>query len=192
MRVSRSLVVLRALLLTVGFAGASAGSMGQPLQKVDPARSEILFTSKQMGVPVQGRFQRFEAQLNLDPQHPETGRASLSVDLGSATMGVPESDLELAKPAWFNASKFPKAQFVSSGVKALGAGRYVASGKLSLKGQQQDVVVPFQLKTVGTVTEATGAFTLKRLDFKVGDGEWADTSLVANDVQVQFKLSLVR
>jgi polyisoprenoid-binding protein YceI len=52
------------------------------------------------------------------------------------------------------------------------------------------VVVPVQLAQAGGVSTATGSFTLKRLDFKIGDGEWADTSMVANDVQVKFKLSL--
>jgi polyisoprenoid-binding protein YceI len=31
---------------------------------------------------------------------------------------------------------------------------------------------------------------IKRLDFKIGEGDWADTSMVANDVQVKFKLQL--
>lgn len=171
------------------FAGTVAA---QPMQKIDPAKSEILFVSKQMGVPVQGRFQRFDAQLQFDPQHPETSKASLSIDIASATLGVPESDAELPKAPWFNAAKFPKAQFVSSSVKSLGDGRYQVLGKLSIKGAQQDVVVPFQLKPAGSATEATGAFTIKRLDFKIGEGEWADTSMVANDVQVKFKFTLVR
>jgi polyisoprenoid-binding protein YceI len=107
-------------------------------------------------------------------------------------MGVPDSDAELPKAPWFNAARFPKAQFVSSSVKSLGEGRYLASGKLSIKGVQQDVTVPFQTKPAGAATEAVGAFTIKRLDFKIGEGEWADTSMVANDVQVKFKLTLVR
>jgi polyisoprenoid-binding protein YceI len=180
---------LACLLAASGTAGAV---MAQPLQKIDPAKSEVVFVSKQMGVPVQGRFQRFDAQLQFDPQHPETSKATLSIDIGSATMGVPESDAELPKAPWFNAAKFPKAQFVSSSVTALGDGRYQAAGKLSIKGAQQDVVVPFQLKPAGSATEAVGAFTIKRLDFKIGEGEWADTSMVANDVQVKFKFTLVR
>ena len=42
----------------------------------------------------------------------------------------------------------------------------------------------------GPASTAVGSFTLKRLDFKIGDGEWADTSMVANDVTVKFKLAL--
>ena len=37
---------------------------------------------------------------------------------------------------------------------------------------------------------ATGSFTLKRLDFNVGGGDWGDPSIVANEVQVKFKLAL--
>lgn len=178
--------------LWLALAAGTSAVAAQTLQKIDPAKSEIVFVSKQMGVPVQGRFQRFDAQLQFDPQHPETSKAALSIELASATMGVAESDAELPKAPWFNVPKFPKAQFVSSSVKSLGDGRYQAAGKLSIKGAQQEVVVPFQLKPAGSATEAAGAFTIKRLDFKIGEGEWADTSMVANDVQVKFKFTLVR
>ena len=39
--------------------------------------------------------------------------------------------------------------------------------------------------------EQIGQFAVKRLEFKVGDGEWADTSMVADEVQVRFKLAIV-
>ena len=61
---------------------------------------------------------------------------------------------------------------------------------LSIKGSTHDLVVPVTLTQAGGTSTATGAFTIKRLDFKIGEGEWADTSMVANDVQVKFKLSL--
>jgi len=39
-------------------------------------------------------------------------------------------------------------------------------------------------------TTASGTFAIKRLDFRIGDGDWKDTSLVADAVQVRFKLVL--
>jgi polyisoprenoid-binding protein YceI len=177
-------IAVWALPLTMGLAQAQ--------QKLDPAKSEIAFTSKQMGVPVQGKFQRFDAQLSFDAQHPEAAKASITIELGSATMGAPESDAELPKAPWFNTAKFPQARFVSSTVKSLGEGRYQANGRLTIKGSAQDVVVPFTLKQSGASSEASGSFVIKRLDFKIGEGEWADTSMVANEVQVRFKFTLVR
>lgn len=159
-------------------------------QKVLPAQSEIAFVSKQMGVPVEGRFRKWDAQIAFDPKKPEAGKVAFTIDTGSAGFGAPETDAEVPKAEWFNVAKFPQATFASTRLKALGGGRFEVAGKLSIKGSTHDVVVPVALTQAGATTTATGAFTLKRLDFKIGDGEWADTSMVANEVQVKFKLAV--
>ena len=159
-------------------------------QKLDAARSEMLFVSKQMGVPVEGRFRKFDAQIAFDPKKPEAGKVAFTIDMGSATFGSPEVDVELPKATWFNVPKFPQATFQSSAIKAVGAGRFEVAGKLSIKGSSRDVVVPVALTLGAGSTTATGAFAIKRLEFKIGEGDWADTSMVANDVQVKFKLNL--
>lgn len=159
-------------------------------QKLDAAKSEMLFVSKQMGVPVEGRFRKFDAQIAFDPKKPEAGKVAFTIDMGSATFGSPEVDVELPKATWFNVPKFPQATFQSSAIKTVGAGRFEVAGKLTIKGSSRDVVVPVALTQAGGGTTATGAFAIKRLEFKIGEGDWADTSMVANDVQVKFKLNL--
>ncbi|MCO5978204.1 YceI family protein [Ideonella oryzae] len=159
-------------------------------QKVVPAQSEISFTSHQMGVPVDGKFRTWDAQIAFDPKKPEAGKVSFTIDTGSATFGVPETDAEVPKAPWFNAAKFPKATFQSTAIKATGKGQYAVSGQLTVKGASQPVVVPVTLKQAGATTTATGTFAIKRLDFKIGEGEWADTSTVANNVEVHFKLTV--
>ena len=96
----------------------------------------------------------------------------------------------MPKAPWLNVPKFPQATFQSSGIKAAGPGRFEVTGKLAIKGATQDVVVPVQLTQAAGSSTATGSFTIKRLEFKIGEGEWADTSMVANDVLVRFKLVL--
>ena len=159
-------------------------------QKLVPAQSEIAFVSKQMGVPVEGHFKKFDAQVSFDPAKPATSKVAFTVDTGSATLGVKETDAELPKPVWFNVPKFPHATFESTGIKAVGAGKYEVAGKLAIKGASQDVVVPVTLTQNGATTVAAGSFAIKRLAFKIGENEWADTSMVADDVQVKFKLAL--
>lgn len=176
--------------LIVGFAALAVAPALAQAQKLDAAKSEILFTSKQMGVPVDGRFKKFDAQLAFDPKKPEGGKVSFSIDMNSATLGVPETDVELPKSVWFNVPKFPQATFQSSAIKGLGGGKFEVTGKLAIKGATKDVVVPVALTQAGGVTTAVGSFPIKRLDFKIGEGDWADTSMVANDVQVKFKLLL--
>lgn len=159
-------------------------------QALVPAQSEIGFSVKQMGVPVEGRFKKFDAKIDFNPKKPETGKIAFTIDTGSASLGVPESDAELPKAPWFNVPKFPQASFQSSAIKGLGGGKFEVTGKLTIKGSVRDVVVPVTLVQTGANTVASGAFGIKRLAFKIGEGDWADTSMVADDVQVKFKLAL--
>jgi polyisoprenoid-binding protein YceI len=180
---NRSLPSLAALLLTTAAAAAGA-------QTVVPAQSEIAFVSKQMGVPVEGKFKKWTAQIALDPKKPEAGKVSFVIDTASAGFGAAETDAEVPKAAWFNVAKFPQASFTSTAIKAVGAGKFEVAGQLAIKGSTHNVVVPVSVAQSGANSTATGAFTIKRLDFKIGEGEWADTSMVANEVQVKFKLAL--
>jgi polyisoprenoid-binding protein YceI len=183
--------ILLALTLAVAFVGAiTPPAFAQPAAQLLPAQSEIVFTTKQMGVPVEGRFGKFSAQIALDPRQPASGRVAFTIDTGSARFGAAETDAEVPKPVWLNVAKFPQASFESTAIKALGGGRFEVAGKLSIKGTAQNVVVPVSVAQAGASSTATGTFTIQRLAFKVGEGEWADTQIVANDVAVRFKLAL--
>jgi polyisoprenoid-binding protein YceI len=174
-------------------ATAALGFVALPAtaqQKLIPAQSEIAFTSKQMGVPVDGKFKKFDAQVSFDPKKPEAAKISFAIDLASVSLGTAETEAELFKPDWFSTKLFPQASFASTAVKAVGAGKFEVAGKLTIKGVSRDLLVPVALTQTSGNTAAVGSFTMKRLDFKIGDGDWGDTSLVANDVQVKFKLNL--
>ncbi|MGY8902982.1 MAG: YceI family protein [Burkholderiales bacterium] len=172
------------------FLAALALSSAFAQQKLVPAQSEIVFVSKQLGVPVDGKFKKFDAQIAFDTKKPETGKINFAIDLGSAEIGDAETIKELKKPDWFSVVKFPQATFASSAIKAVGPGKYEVSGTLSIKGNTKPVVVPVTLVQTGTTGLAQGSFVLKRNDFQIGAGEWADVSIVANDVTVKFKLAL--
>jgi polyisoprenoid-binding protein YceI len=183
-------LLLRAPCLALLAAAAAAQAQTAAPAKLVAAQSEITFQVKQSGVPIDGRFRSFDAQIALDPKTPQSGSVTLSIDTASATVGFAESDAELPRPAWFNAPKFPRAVFQSSAIKSVGPGRLQVAGKLTIKGTSQELLVPVTIVQAGALSTATGEFLVKRLDFKIGENEWADVSLVANDVRVRFKLAL--
>jgi polyisoprenoid-binding protein YceI len=174
--------------LTALLAATSLGAAAQ--QKLLPAQSELAFTARQMGVPVSGHFRKFDAQVNFDVSKLASSKVDLTVDMGSATLGSAEMDSELPKAPWFNVPKFPQARFSSSSIRALGGGKFEMTGQLSIKGQTQAVQVPLTMTQTGAISMANGVLPIKRLAFKIGDGDWADTSMVADDVQVSFKFAL--
>ena len=159
-------------------------------QQVIPAQSEIAFVSRQMGVPVEGKFKQWSAQIAFDPKNAAAGKVGFTIQTGSASFGSPETDAEVPKAPWFNVAKVPTASFASSTIKPLGGGRFEVSGTLSIKGSSQPAMVPVSVTQTGGTSTASGSFTIRRLDFKIGEGEWTDTSMVANDVTVKFKLAL--
>lgn len=181
------LAAMSALALAPAWLPTSA--LAAEPQALVPAQSEVTFVARQLGVPLAGRFKQFAAQTAFDPRSPQTSKIAFQVALASVDVN-PDTNVELVKPEWFGAARFPQANFQSSAIKALGGGRFEVVGKLAIKGQARDLVVPVQLTQAAGLSTATGAFTLKRLDFKIGDGDWADPSVVANEVQVKFKLVL--
>ena len=179
---------LRHTLVHAAAFAASGLAFGQA--KVVPAQSQIGFSIKEMGVSVDGKFTKWTADIAFDPKKPEAGKVAFTIATGSATLGAPETDAEVPKAEWFNVAKFPNATFTSTAIKPKGGGKFDVAGKLTVKGTSKDVVVPIALTQAGAATTATGAFAIKRNDFKVGEGEWADTSQVADEVQVKFKIAL--
>jgi polyisoprenoid-binding protein YceI len=168
---------------------AAFSAHGVEYGQVQPDKSAIDFTYKQMGVAVDGKFKRFSSQLSFDPAKPTAARATFDVELASVDTGAPEGDDEVAGKPWFNTKAFPTARFVSGTVKALGGNRYEIAGQLSIKGKTQDVVVPATFTTQGTTGVFAGAFTIRRGDFAIGEGSWAKFDIVANEVQVKFRIT---
>ncbi len=158
-----------------------------PAADVDYSKSAITFVSKQMNVPVEGRFKKYSAHIDFDARKLASSKAEIEVDLASVDTGSEDADAEVVKKTWFNTSAFPTARFVSSSVKQLAPGQYEARGKLSIKGIGQEVAAPFTVKRAGDAITYEGRFTLRRLQFKIGEGIWSDTDTVADEVQVNFR-----
>ena len=171
-------------------ASLSLSALAQVPQKIIPAKSAIRFVTRQMNVPVEGQFKRFDGSVAFDPAKPEATKAEFEVDLASIDLGGDEGTTEARRKPWLDVATFPKARFTATSVKAVGPNRFEASGPLTIKGISRDVVAPFTLATSGAERTVEGQFTLKRLQFKVGEGEWADTDTVADDVVVRFKFTL--
>jgi polyisoprenoid-binding protein YceI len=177
---------LGALVLCVGLAIPAARA-----DMVLADRSEIAFTMKQMGVKFDGRFRKWKADVVWKPSAPAQSRAQVDVDLASVDLASGDSEAEARGPLWFDTAKFPVAHFSSTSIRDLGGNRYEVTGTLSLKGIARDYVVPITVSTDASGHRvAEGTFPVRRLQHKVGEGEWADTATVADDVVVRVRLVL--
>ena len=178
-------VSLRTLFIA-SFAVAAGNAAAIEYGAVQSDKSTLTFTSRQMGVPVQGRFPKFTARVAFDPAKPDAAKVDISIDLAAIDAGSKDANDEVVGKQWFNIKMFPVASFTSNAVKTLGANRYEVTGPLTIKGKAVPVTAAFTFKAEGGNGIFDGSFTLKRIDFAIGEGPWADLSTVANEVQVNF------
>ncbi|MFM0416563.1 YceI family protein [Paraburkholderia aromaticivorans] len=155
---------------------------------VDTSKSTVIATTKQMNVPVDGKFRKFSAQLTFDPAKPTAGSANVSIDTGSYDLGADDYNKQAQGKEWFDSAAYPAATFVSSAIAPAGGNQYKITGKLTIKGKSQTVVVPVTIASQGATQTFDGALPIKRSQFDVGTGEWKDTSVVADEVVIKFHL----
>lgn len=178
--------IIAALLLAAAAGQVSAAVFNTPVAN----KSAVTFVSKQMGVAVNGGFGKFTSQISFDPARPETGKAQIDVVLASVDAGSSDANDTVKGKSWFDVKDYPVATFVSSSLKRLGGNRYQATGRLTIKGRARDVIVPFTATPAGANLLLDGAIPISRTQYGIGEGSWADPSVVADEVQIRFHFTL--
>jgi polyisoprenoid-binding protein YceI len=168
--------------------GAALTAAAAPL-KTDPAQSSVTATFRQMNVPVDAKFKKFSAQIDYDGQHPDAAKARVDIDTASLDLGDAEMNREVAKKDWFNAAQFPKASFVSTAIRSSAPGKLAVTGQLTIKGKTAEVSFPLTQRTQGSKQVFEGQLPIRRLAFNIGEGEWKDTSMVADEVLIKFRIT---
>jgi polyisoprenoid-binding protein YceI len=156
------------------------------LTHIDNAKSSVGIVFKQMNVPVDAKFKKFSASIDYNSAKPESSKANVDIDVSSFDLGDPQYNTEVLKKEWFNAVQFPKASFVSTSMKAGANGKLEVQGNLSIKGKTVPTSFSLTVKNVGTTQVFEGSLPIKRLAFNIGEGEWKDTSMVADEVLIKF------
>lgn len=152
--------------------------------------STLAFAGKYDGALFVGRFPGFRTTLHFDPAHPERARLDVVVPLGSVDSESRERDETLVGPAFFAVERFPQARYTATGFRPVGDGRYVAEGTLELRGVRAPVTLHLAWQPgARPVLEARG--TVSRTRFGVGGGDWADTTLLPDEIAVSARVVLL-
>lgn len=171
---------------------AAADAAIAPHWLLVPGRSRIGFRAQVQGQDFEGQFTDIAAAIFFDPADPGRSSVDVSVGIAGVRSGSPERDGYMVMPAWLDAESFPESRFVANNFEKTGVNQYIAHGSLTLRGMAQPVDVPFTLQTGSengeTVATLDGAFTIDRLSYGIGTGEWSDPQTVANAVTISVLL----
>ena len=154
--------------------------------------SSLGFSTDWSGQVIAGRFDKFSADILFSPNALTQSKVSVSVDLASVATGDAQRDETLPGADWFDVASHPKATFLTTRFEKVGDDRFIAHGKLTLRGVSKPIDLPFQLKISGDKATMSGVTTLDRTAFGVGQGEWQATDQIPASVKVVIKLTAVR
>ena len=176
--------------LIVSLALALPGGALATDYSVQPAASKLGFSGSFQGAAFNGSFSQWTAAISYDPAQLASSKFDVTVQLASVKTGDSDRDSALPGTDFFNVAKFPKAHFVSTGFRHAGT-QVIADGQLSLRGVTKPVSLnmTFAPQAKGAMLDVVG--TVKRLDFGVGGGDYADTSVIGADVKINAHLVLL-
>ncbi len=157
--------------------------------------SSLGFVASQSGAGVNGQFDSFEAEICFDPEQLDASTVAVDIDMNSVNSQSADRDQTIRSADLFDVAQWPKARFEVARFTAVGEGRYEAHATLSMRDASLDVVLPFDLEITDHPDEAdqlrahaVGELTVLRLDYGVGQGQWQDTSVVANEVVIKIDI----
>ena len=168
--------------------GFAAPALANPWQ-VDAAHSTLMFTNTYQNVAYTGQFRRFTAKIDYDPNDLAHAKFDVTVDITSLDTQNAERDHTALGADFFDAPKFPRAHFVTTSFRKAD-GKVLADGTLTLRGISKPVVLEVRFSAQGGTATLDVTARLKRLDFGIGTGQWADPSMIGDDVTVQGHLVL--
>jgi len=155
---------------------------------VDNSRLEFFITYSGLETP--GYFRQFATELQFDPVTPADGQLVVTVVILSADMDSADINAEIVGPEWFDVAQYADAQFVSDSIVKIGDRRFIATGRLQLKGIEQLVEVPFTWSQADGQAQLRGELILQRGIFGIGSGEWATSDIIGQNVRVRFDIAL--
>ena len=176
---------LRRAALAIALCAASFGAFAADY--VQTTGSSLQFAGTYQGDAFSGSFPGFKTTFSFDPAQLASGKLDVRFRSRARPSATRRWIRKCAAPRSSTARRFPQARYTATKFRALGGNRYAADGTLSLRGVTKPVTLAFTW-TPGAKPVLQGNATVKRLDFGVGGGEWADTSLLPNDIKVTTKV----
>lgn len=178
----KKIIVLSSLLLS--FSAQAINTF-----HVVPQESTLTFIATQNNAPIKGEFKNVTGDIQFDPNQLSSSQVDITVDMSSVNASYADLVTTLKTADWFNVASFPKAIFKANHFTKVKDNQYQAVGTLTLRDKTEPVTVQFSVDQYSDKqAHAVGQAVLKRTQFGVGQGEWADTKSVKDEVKVEFSL----
>jgi polyisoprenoid-binding protein YceI len=170
-----------------------------PKWSFDKAHSAVSFSIRHIFTPVRGEFSEYSGDVYFDPNNLDASSVDVIIQVSSIDTKNGKRDGHLQSPDFFNAEKYPEIRFTADEFKKTGNNEFVAMGELTIKDVTKEFELPFTLLGVGEHPMMKGTkiaamemnTKLMRNNFNVGTGDWTETAVVGDEVDIKITLELL-
>lgn len=168
--------------------------------QIDKNHSNIYFQVRHTFVPVRGLFEDFSGTVDFDAARQKMRSINFQVQVDSINTNITKRDNHLRSDDFFAARQFPRMRFTSSKITPLDNHRYRVQGQLTVRSVTKEVEIECRflgmqdnpLKKGQKVAGFEAEFSINRLDYNVGTGQFAKMGVVGEDVHILVALELLR
>jgi len=145
---------------------------------VEGAHAFVQFKIKHLGYSwLLGEFNTFDGNFAYDAKAPNQAKINIEIDTKSLDSNHAERDKHLKGNDFLNVAKFPKANFVSKGIKFSDETNAIVTGDFTLKGVTKRISFP--ISKIGEGQDPWGGY---RVGFS------GNTSLKLTDYGIEYNL----
>jgi len=181
---------LAPLLLLIGLPAQAANWV------LEPGESVVTFAYSYEGTPYQGEFKNVQATFDIDPMRPGTCDFQVTIPIEDISVDSPEVLDYLLDLEMFDVDQWPTASFKAEKCSLDSMNSFTSEGTLTIRDQTHPLAFPFKLDVTtvdGSVAiHLTSEVTIQRLDYGVGQGYWANTATIPNDVVISVDVYAIQ
>jgi len=164
---------------------------------VDTAHSSIEFSVKHMMfATVKGAFQKFEAEVEANPEDLTTASIQFTVDTASVDTRNSDRDAHLRSADFFNVEQYPNLTFKSSKIEKTGDNEYDVIGDVTINGvtKQETFAVTYGGKGINPwgveVVGFSGEGKINRKDYGLTWNAALETGgvLVGDQIKISIEI----
>lgn len=168
---------------------AKAARSGARAHEIDKAHSEINFTAASRMLDAHGFFERWNAEVALDPNALESSSVRMVIDAGSINTRIERRDAHLRSPDFFDVEKHPQITFVSRAITRTSATAGTLTGDLTVRGVTKSVAIPVTMAFYENGRgRFRGTFQVNRRDYGITYNSAVNP--IEDVVEVQFNMTL--
>lgn len=190
MRTLINRTVLAPLLLLIGLPVQAATWV------LEPGESSVIFQYNYGSDPYEGKFTNVEATFEFDPMRPGTCDFQVTIHINDIGIESPEVLDYLLDYELFDVDQFPTASFKAEKCSLDSLNAFTSEGTLTIRDQTHPLSFPFKfdIETLdGQIAfHLTSEVTIQRLDYGVGQGYWANTAEIPNDVVIKVDVYAIQ